>query len=303
MHCICHKMALAANEAADFSKYFLVVEKFMKSTYNLLAHSSKRKAKFAKMQELNGESGAILKAVATQKEHEYPNLWRLANTLLVLVVTNAACESGFSIVKLAKGDLQGHMYTETLDAKMFVKLHGPKLDDDAGVKALCTEVARRYWLEKPRVPARAASGRAAAKANKANRAKKRKAEAIESEAKTADANAGIAATGEPTDPRPSFEDQHGEKYVAQKERPKIGHGMKKARVAMILYDGNWALGRIKSVQETKVGGADGAPASVKYRFTWKESDGTNEHTKVRFSKRTYGTDWVVFESKAKKAKK
>tara|TARA_B100000212_G_C26964857_1_gene360028 strand:+ start:291 stop:497 length:207 start_codon:yes stop_codon:yes gene_type:complete len=53
-------MALAANEAADFSRYFLVVEKFMKSTYNLLAHSSKRKAKFAEMQELNGESGAIL---------------------------------------------------------------------------------------------------------------------------------------------------------------------------------------------------------------------------------------------------
>ena len=43
-------MALAANEAADFSRYFLVVEKFMKSTYNLLAHSSKRKAKFAEME-------------------------------------------------------------------------------------------------------------------------------------------------------------------------------------------------------------------------------------------------------------
>ena len=42
---------------------------------------------------------------------------------------------------------------------------------------------------------------------------------------------------------------------------------------------------------------------MKYRFTWKESDASNEHTKVRFSKRTYGTGWVVFESKAKKAKK
>ena len=58
-----------------------------------------------------------------------------------------------------------------------------------------------------------------------------------------------------------------------------------------------------AVQEKKVSGADGAAASVKYRFTWKESDGSNEHKKVRFSKRTYGTDWVVFESKAKKAKK
>ena len=66
MHCICHKMALAANEAADFSKFFLVVEKFMKSTYNLLAHSSKRKAKFAEMQELNGESGAILRSCVTR---------------------------------------------------------------------------------------------------------------------------------------------------------------------------------------------------------------------------------------------
>ena len=66
MHCICHKMALAANEAADFSRYFLVVEKFMKSTYNLLAHSSKRKAKFAEMQKLNGESGAILRSCVTR---------------------------------------------------------------------------------------------------------------------------------------------------------------------------------------------------------------------------------------------
>ncbi len=220
---------------------------------------------------------------------------------MVLVVTNAACESGFSVVKLTKGYLQGHMETETLDTRMFVKLHGPKLDDDAGVKALCSNVSRLFWLEKPRVPARAAGGRAAAKANKKNRALKRKAEAIESEAKTADANAGIAATGEPTDPRPSFEDQHGEKYVAQKKRPKIGPDMKKARVAKIFYDGTWVLGRIKSVQEKKVGGADGAAASVRYRFTWKESDESKEHTKVRFSKRTYGTEWVVF--KAKKAKK
>ena len=53
----------------------------------------------------------------------------------------------------------------------------------------------------------------------------------------------------------------------------------------------------------EVSGAGGAAASVKYRFTWKESDGTREHTNARFSKRTYGTDWVLFESKAKKAKK
>ena len=78
-------------------------------------------------------------------------LWLLANIISVLTVTNAPCEGGFSHMSLTKGRLQGSMGTDTLDSRLFVKLHGPPIDDDDAASALCLRVAKTFW-EKHKVP-------------------------------------------------------------------------------------------------------------------------------------------------------
>lgn len=83
-HCICHKVALAGNEAADLVTYYGVVDKFARSVffrsfffvrsvprpslsqiYNLMAHSAKRKEEFLEFQLQNkdGDKEGMLCAV------------------------------------------------------------------------------------------------------------------------------------------------------------------------------------------------------------------------------------------------
>ncbi|KAK7240856.1 hypothetical protein SO694_00056112 [Aureococcus anophagefferens] len=58
-HCICHRLALAANEFAALTSHASVVEKTLRAIRRIFAFSSKRKD--AKIQEVNDESGTIKK--------------------------------------------------------------------------------------------------------------------------------------------------------------------------------------------------------------------------------------------------
>ena len=58
-HCICHRLALAANEFGALTSHASVVEKTLRAIRRIFAFSSKRKD--AKIQEVNDESGTIKK--------------------------------------------------------------------------------------------------------------------------------------------------------------------------------------------------------------------------------------------------
>jgi hypothetical protein len=58
-HCICHRLALAANEFAALTSHASVVEKTLRAIRRIFAFSSKRED--AKIQEVNDESGTIKK--------------------------------------------------------------------------------------------------------------------------------------------------------------------------------------------------------------------------------------------------
>lgn len=65
-HCICHNLALGANEAAEQVPYCAVVDSFVKSIYNLFAHSAKRQDELLALQQKNDEIGKIKRSCSTR---------------------------------------------------------------------------------------------------------------------------------------------------------------------------------------------------------------------------------------------
>ena len=54
----------------------------------------------------------------------YPELWKLVKLLLILPVNSAACERGFSQMKIVKTDLRNRLSTEQLNNLMSISLSG-----------------------------------------------------------------------------------------------------------------------------------------------------------------------------------
>ena len=238
---------------------------------------------------------AVLKCLVTQCKDKYPNLWLLGNVVLVLVVTNAACEGGFSLMKLTKGDLQGNMGTDTLNARMFVKLHGPALDDDDGVKALLMRVGKKFWVETKRVPGRAAGGVAAAKAKATNNEKKRKVDQVAADVKTAAHNEAIAASGAADARRETFNAQHGLTHYSIPVMPELGPALVNCRIAKIDDDGVWDLGKVINCKKKDTLASDGTTVlKTKFSYELKLTKQNLVMTKAKFRESGYGTDWVAY---------
>jgi hypothetical protein len=105
----------------------------------------------------------VIEKLLTNHASDYPNLAKLAAVTLVLVLSNAACEGGFALMKLIKGPQQNRMQTETMSTRMTVKIHGPDFDDEASVMALCRHVASEFWKgDVTRLEKKAEGGRAGA---------------------------------------------------------------------------------------------------------------------------------------------
>ena len=85
LHCICHRLALAANEAADDVDHFQYIDKLLRGAYNLMAHSAKRKLKFADIQKVNKESGVILRCNETRRLGRRDAIRSIINSLVSLL--------------------------------------------------------------------------------------------------------------------------------------------------------------------------------------------------------------------------
>ena len=76
----------------------------------------------------------------------YPNLSKLAQVFLVLPVSTADCERGFSTMKRIKSRLRSQMTNETLNHCMHASIEAPALqtfDFDTSVKSWSTLTKRR----------------------------------------------------------------------------------------------------------------------------------------------------------------
>ena len=80
------------------------------------------------------------------------------------------------------------------------------------------------------------------------------------------------------------------------KRPKIDEDLKGARMAKLMDDNSWKLGRIKDVLVTELHKIDGVTSvKKKYTFKWKPSNGGNVLTGMKLRKAEYGAHRVIFE--------
>ena len=71
---------------------------------------------------------------------DYPNLLMLAETVLVLPLSTAAVERGFSAMKRIKNDWRSSLTVDTLSKLMYISLEGPSVEEYDGASAL-----DRWW--------------------------------------------------------------------------------------------------------------------------------------------------------------
>lgn len=223
----------------------------------------------------------------------YPNLWALANVIKVMCVCNAACEGGFRNMVYLKTKYQGRMKTTTLDHKQFVFEHGPDLKNDGACNKLVLDVAKSFWIEEMRVASRAKGQAAAAKKRVLGNKKKRKRKAKEQKAETEAQNKKIRASGPAKMTVSTFEHP---KYVAL-PKPEIDASLQNQRLAKLMDDGTWELGRIKAVRKKATHSITGDYKRYKYTFKWKSSNSKHEFTKMKLFDKQYGRHWVLFDKK------
>ena len=153
----------------------------------------------------------------------------------------------------------------------------------------------RFWVESQRFPARAAGGQAAAAARVRNNKRKSEDAKTNAEATTALQNEEIAASGDVDARLPKFEH---DKYVQVSKRPKIDEDLNDKRMAKLMDDNSWKLGRIKGVLVKELHKIDGVTSvKKKYTFKWKPTNGGNVLTGMKLRKAEYGVHWVMFEKK------
>ena len=82
------------------------------------------------------------------------------------------------------------------------------------------------------------------------------------------------------------------------KRPKIDEDLKGTRMAKLMEDNSWKLGRIKNVSVKESHKIDGVTSvEQKYTFKWKPSNGGGVLTGTKLRKAEHGVHWVIFEMK------
>ena len=77
----------------------------------------------------NVDISALWQLLITKHKDEIPNLAKLANICLLLPVSTACCERGFSTLNRTKTKLRNRLKTETLDTLMRIDLEGPPIEN------------------------------------------------------------------------------------------------------------------------------------------------------------------------------
>ena len=97
----------------------------------------------------------------------------------------------------------------------------------------------------------------------------------------------------------TFKEFVHEKYVTLPLPAGRGENLKDMRIAKLMDDGGWMLGRIKKCRRKKVHSITGERAGdpkYTYTFTWTSSNRTAELPKTKFWVSQYGRHWVLFDN-------
>lgn len=71
----------------------------------------------------------FLKLLLTDYEHVYPDLVKLGSIALVIPVSSAPCERGFSHQNILENKVRNRLNPERLNRLMMIKLQGPDVKD------------------------------------------------------------------------------------------------------------------------------------------------------------------------------
>ena len=134
----------------------------------------------------------LLKTAVTTLKGTYPNFILLYEVILVLCLSNAPPESGFSHMKVVKRCNQANMETSTIDTKLMLRLHGPPEGSDKSLEVVKYSVSM-FFKAKSRMPNRR-TDIAAPQSRITSRGVKRRTDAVNTETETKKLNTAIAST-------------------------------------------------------------------------------------------------------------
>lgn len=231
----------------------------------------------------------MLKLAVQTLKVKYPNLCRLFKVILVLPMSNAACEGGFRMMKLIKSDIQGNMKTETIDIRMFITIHGPSIGT-AEYETLMRRCCAAFWSATARSPGRVAGARASHEVRKEKGRVKKLAGKRQQEIQTKAANAVISASGTATSSRPAFSRAGYEALPPPSDPLTFKDGQLASHIFVEADTSHtWVLGkiRVKTVGEVET-------------FEWKSTEadrGSDWDLSLSkpFKLRSYGNYWVYIK--------
>ena len=214
---------------------------------------------------------------------KYPDLFFLSMCGLVFMLGNASCERGFSKQNQLKGPWSTNMGEcddgyNTLDIRMRVAIHAPKLTDDTAVE-FCAVASRAYWDGIKAVPARAAGAfashakrkeNAAVNAEQAAAAKKARVDGSSNKTVEKDESARLT-------PRPKF--GHPTFQVKASQPAAITDDLKGkmlGKLIEVVDDAGvttcaWRIGRVTNVTPITVNAPDGQRQVNTHTVQWRET--------------------------------
>ena len=84
---------------------------------------------------------ALWQRMLTEHEQDYPNVLMLVELVLILPMSTACCERGFSAMKREKNDWRSSLSSTSLNSILRIVIDGPS------VKDFCPNSALETWWE------------------------------------------------------------------------------------------------------------------------------------------------------------
>ena len=101
------------------------------ATMKVFIHSNLNKVRY----------DALWQRMLTEHEQDYPNIVMLVELILILPMSTACCERGFSALKRVKNDWRSSLSSTSLNSILRIVIDGPSVND------FCPNSALRTWWE------------------------------------------------------------------------------------------------------------------------------------------------------------
>lgn len=79
----------------------------------------------------------------------FQNILHLVHILLVLPVSSAVCERGFSTQKRIKSDARASLHTDTVEDLIRISVEGPSLEDFDARESVASWFSQGQWPRRP----------------------------------------------------------------------------------------------------------------------------------------------------------